>query len=71
MPEQKLIEITSGLMNVQQTAEYLGVPVSTIYNLSMRARIPHSHIGKLLRFKKDAIDNWLAEGGCDGKGLES
>lgn len=71
MSEPKLIEITSGLMNVTQTAEYLGVPVSTIYNLSMKSTIPHSHVGRLLRFRKADIDAWLSEGGCDGKGFES
>lgn len=70
MPELKTIEIIGGLMNVTQTAEYLGVPVSTIYNLSMKAKIPHSHIGKLLRFRKADIDVWLENGGCDGKGFE-
>lgn len=70
MPELKTIEVVGGLMNVTQTAEYLGVPVSTIYNLSMKATIPHYHIGKSLRFKKADIDLWLSEGGCDGKGLK-
>ncbi len=70
MQSPKLIEITNGLMDVEEVSAYLGIPKSTVYALSMRARIPHFHIGKLLRFRKDAIDNWLSEGGCDGKGLE-
>lgn len=71
MPESKTIEITGGLMNVQQTAEYLAVPVSTIYAYSMRSKIPHFHVGKLLRFRKSDIDAWLENGGCDGLGHES
>lgn len=70
MPELKTIEIINSLMNVQQTAEYLGVPKSTIYNLSMKATIPHYHLGKSLRFKKDAIDAWLENSGCAGLGHE-
>ena len=70
MSELKLIEIASGLMNVNQVAEYLGVPKSTIYNLSMQGKIPHAHVGKLLRFKKVVIDNWLTDTGCDGSGPE-
>ena len=69
MPELK--PIISGLMNVQQTSEYLGVPVSTIYAYSMKGKIPHSHIGKLLRFRKTDIDTWLENGACDGSGIES
>ena len=68
MPELKTVEVTNGLMNVQQTAEYLGVPVSTIYAYSMRSKIPHLHVGKLLRFRKADIDNWLENSGCDGSG---
>ncbi len=71
MSELKTIEIVGSLMNVKQTAEYLGVPVSTIYAYSMRSKIPHLHVGKLLRFRKSDIDGWLSEGGCDGSGIES
>lgn len=71
MQKPKLIEITTGLMTVDQLSEYLAIPKSTVYSLSMKAKIPHSHIGKLLRFRKDDIDLWLSEGGCAGKGFES
>lgn len=69
MSELKTVEVVNGLMDVSKVAVYLGIPVSTVYALSMRARIPHFHIGKLLRFRKADIDDWLSEGGCDGKGL--
>lgn len=59
------------LMTVTQLSEYLGIPTSTIYAYSMREKIPHFHIGKLLRFRKPDIDAWLENGGCDGSGLGS
>jgi excisionase family DNA binding protein len=40
-------------------AEYLGVQLSTIYNWTHIKYIPHVKIGKLLRFRKDSIDEWL------------
>ncbi len=49
----------SGLMNVKDVAKYLNVPVSTIYNLTFREAIPHFHVGKSLRFKRENIDRWL------------
>ncbi len=55
-------------LNVDRLARYLSIPKSTIYNLTMKETIPHYHIGKLLRFRKDDIDAWLSEGGCNGKG---
>lgn len=59
------------LMDVERVSAYLGIPKSTVYAYSMRRKIPHYHVGKLLRFKKDAIDAWLESGGCNGSGLES
>lgn len=70
MPELNTIEIINGLMGVAEVSAYLSIPKSTVYAYSMRAKIPHLHIGKLLRFRKADIDLWLSEGGCDGKGLE-
>lgn len=67
MAELKPFEVV-GFMDVGQVATYLGVPKSTVYAYSMRERIPHFHIGKLLRFRRADIDTWLENGGCDGSG---
>ncbi len=56
------------LMDVERVSAYLGVPVSTIYSLSMKNKIPHTHIGRLLKFKKDAIDLWLSDTSVNGSG---
>lgn len=58
------------LMTVDKLAVFLSIPKSTIYNLTMKEAIPHYHVGKLLRFDRQAIKLWLAEGGCDGAGHE-
>jgi excisionase family DNA binding protein len=71
MQIHETVEIIGGLMTVMQVAAYLGIQKSTVYSLSMKAKIPHFHIGKLLRFRKDDIDAWLTDTGCDGKGRES
>ena len=71
MSELKTIEIINGLMGVAEVSTYLSIPKSTVYAYSMRAKIPHLHIGKLLRFRKDDIDLWLSDTGCNGKGLGS
>lgn len=65
------IEVVNGLMNVSQVADYVGVPVATVYNLTMKEKIPHFHIGKLLRFRKDKIDEWLLRTECDGSGVNN
>lgn len=63
MPELKTVEVVNALLDVGKVSEYLNIPRSTVYALSMKAQIPHFHIGKLLRFKKDTIDAWLENSG--------
>ncbi len=64
------LEIINGLMGVKQLSEYLNVPTSTIYGLTMRAKIPCCRIGRSLRFRKADIDAWLENSACNGEGLE-
>ncbi len=59
MSELKIVE--DKLMTVKEVAGYLSIKESTIYNMTMRETIPHFHIGRLLRFKRDAIDKWLLD----------
>jgi excisionase family DNA binding protein len=49
------------LMDVQDVAEYLGVKVSWVYDKTRRKEIPHAKVGKYLRFRKSAIDEWLTQ----------
>ena len=42
-----------------ELASFLGVKLSTIYNWTHIGYIPHVKMGKLLRFRKDSIDEWL------------
>jgi len=43
----------------QELAEHLGVKLSTIYNWSHIGLLPTTKIGKFIRFRKKAIDEWL------------
>jgi excisionase family DNA binding protein len=49
----------SGFLNIQEIASYLGIKVSTIYSLVERKGIPHYRVGRLVRFKKPEIDQWM------------
>jgi predicted DNA-binding transcriptional regulator AlpA len=55
------------ILNVEQLAEFLGVPVNTIHGLTRkRARtrhdnpLPYLSIGKRLYFRRESIESWLA-----------
>jgi excisionase family DNA binding protein len=50
------------LMTVAETAEWLKVPVSWVYERTRkrgRDRIPHIKLGKYLRFERAAVRAWL------------
>jgi excisionase family DNA binding protein len=49
----------SGFLKIQEIAGYLGIKVSTIYALVERRGIPHYRVGRLVRFKKSEVDQWM------------
>ena len=59
-------DITTGrglepLMNIEELAEYLGVPVQTLYDLRAQGRGPRGfRVGRCLHFRKSEVEAWLA-----------
>ena len=48
------------LLNVKQLSSYLSTPVSTIYTMVSRGRIPGVvRLGRALRFDRTEIDRWV------------
>lgn len=47
------------VMTLDELAQYLKVPKSTLYKTVQEGRIPGQKIGKQWRFGKAAIDRWL------------
>jgi excisionase family DNA binding protein len=50
---------SQGYENVQDMAKYLATKPSTIYALVERKEIPFYKIGRLIRFRKVEIDQWM------------
>ena len=46
-------------MNIKELSDYVKIPVPTLYKLVLQCKIPASRIGRLWRFHKDAIDDWM------------
>ena len=46
-------------LNLNELADYIKVSKSTAYKWCSNGQIPYIKTGKLLLFKKDAIDLWL------------
>ena len=47
------------VMTIQETSQYLRVPLSSLYKLAQEGKIPCQKVGRHWRFKKSALDNWL------------
>ena len=49
------------LLTAQDVAALLGVPPSWVYNASRAGRIPTVRLGRYYRYRREAIEAWLAE----------
>ncbi len=59
MTELKIVDNGNGLLTPGQAAAYLQVRLSTIYNWSMRRILPVCKLGKLNRYRKSDLDNFI------------
>jgi len=50
------------IMTTQEIAKYLKLHKITICKLSKEGKIPSIRIGRVWRFDKEAIDEWIAKG---------
>jgi excisionase family DNA binding protein len=49
------------VMTIQETSEYLRIPISSLYRLAQSGRIPCQKVGRHWRFRRKAIEHWLEE----------
>ncbi len=47
------------VMTVEDVSKYLRVSRASVYRLVKQHKIPVSRIGKHLRFRKEAVDEWI------------
>jgi len=47
------------LLTVEELAKYLDVTVDTIYRKAREGEIPGIRVGRVWRFSKEIIDEWL------------
>ncbi len=51
---------TNLLLTVDQVAEILNVPPRRVYELAKSGNLPSVRIGRLVRFSRRAIEDWMA-----------
>jgi len=47
-------------MTVEEVADYLRIPQSSVYRLAQKGKIPCQKVGRRWRFLHQAIDDWLS-----------
>ena len=56
-----MVETYPEVMTIQETSDYLRIPVSSLYRLAQSRKIPCQKVGRHWRFRRQAIDRWLEE----------
>ena len=59
--------INSPWMTTAEVSEYLSVSAGTVRNWVSQRTIPFARRGRVVRFHKDRIDQWLFAGACRGR----
>jgi excisionase family DNA binding protein len=52
----------NGVFTPDQLADYLSISKATVYRLAGKRELPFKKVGGKLRFKRDAIEKYLASG---------
>ena len=52
-------------LSVDEIGEYLGVKRDTIYKWISEKSMPAHKIGRLWKFKKNEVDEWVRNGGAN------
>jgi len=51
----------SNLLNVEETAQILGLEIGIVYKMVCQKRIPYTKIGGRLRFSKEKLQEWIEQ----------
>jgi len=52
---------TPDVMTLDEVADYLRIPRSTVYKLDREGRIPGQKIGRQWRFRRAVVEHWLGD----------
>lgn len=51
-------------LSVDEIAVYLGIKRDTVYRWITEKRMPAHRMGRLWKFKRDEVDEWVLKGGA-------
>ena len=59
-----MAEIDDRWLSVDEICKYLGIGKDTVYKWIDKHGIPAHRMGRLWKFKKDEVDEWVKAGGA-------
>jgi excisionase family DNA binding protein len=57
-------------LSVDEIADHLGIKRDTVYKWISERQMPGHKIGRLWKFNKPEVDEWVRSGGADVKGRQ-
>ena len=58
------------VLTVDEAAEYLRIPKSSLYKLAQEGKVPCQKVGRHWRFHKSALEKWLGNNFIDVEGMD-
>ena len=58
-PSEIVLTITDRWLSVDEVAAYLGIKRDTVYKWIERRKMPAHKVGRLWKFRKQEIDEWV------------
>lgn len=58
-------------LSVDEIAAYLGIKRDTVYKWIAEKEMPAHRMGRLWKFRKDEVDDWVKSGGAGEAGSPS
>ncbi len=59
-----MVDMEDRWLSVEEMSKYLGVSSDTVYRWIDRHSMPAHRMGRLWKFKKDEVDEWVKSGGA-------
>jgi len=59
-----MVDIEDRWLSVEEMSKYLGVSNDTVYRRIDGHNMPAHRMGRLWKFKKDEVDEWVKSGGA-------
>ena len=53
------------IMTIDEMSDYLRISRSTLYKLAQEGRVPCQKVGRHWRFRREAVNRWLEQGGAE------